>query len=428
MPLPFSRRALQTAPSFSRDFAGLKTLDHGVGPAITFTRASNATFFDASGTLQTAANDTPRFDHDPATGGNPSRGLLIEEARTNLLERSEEFDNAYWTKNNCTISSNATAAPTGGQTADTLFDTSGSAARSLQKGSVTVTTSTAYTITAFAKDAGRRYFHIRSNDNTTNDNGADVVFDLQNGLVSGSATARGTWSAASADIASVGSGWYRCRLTTTVATTLLFVKFQTSETGSRGADGNAGAYTGDITNGIHIWGAQLEAGAFATSYIPTTTAAATRAADSAVVTPISSFYNQAEGTLFAEGSVNLESTGTSSHLVSVGASDYISLLRVTSANGARAWSVVSGSVVVDLNVGTWVNPIKIAMAFKQDDFAASANGGSVATDTSGGLPASPDRMRIGMRVDTGANANGHIRKIAYWPRRLSNSLLQQLTT
>jgi hypothetical protein len=366
----------------------------------------------------------PRFDHS----GGSSLGLLIEEARTNLLERSEEFDNAYWTKNNCTISSNATAAPTGGQTADTLFDTSGSAARSLQKGSVTVTTSTAYTITAFAKDAGRRYFHIRSNDNTTNDNGADVVFDLQNGLVSGSATARGTWSAASADIASVGSGWYRCRLTTTVATTLLFVKFQTSETGSRGADGNAGAYTGDITKGIHIWGAQLEAGAFATSYIPTTTAAATRAADSAVVTPISSFYNQSEGTLFAEASSFSSAANASSVALTAGGSaDERIQLRVrgsaVSIVAAAATSFVSSSADPAANVAN-----KRAAAAKLNDFAVSTNGGAAETDTAGDMPSVTHLVAGALSTGLTQPLNGHIRKIAYWPRRLSNSLLQQLTT
>jgi hypothetical protein len=424
MPLPFSRRALQTAPSFSRDFAGLKTLDHGAGPAITFTRASNATFFDANGTLQTASNDTPRFDHDPATAGNPSRGLLIEEARTNLLERSEEFDNAYWTKNNCTISSNATAAPTGGQTADTLFDTSGSAARSLQKGSVTVTTSTAYTITAFAKDAGRRYFHIRSNDNTTNDNGADVVFDLQNGLVSGSATARGTWSAASADIASVGSGWYRCRLTTTVATTLLFVKFQTSETGSRGADGNAGAYTGDITNGIHIWGAQLEAGAFPTSYIPTTTAAATRAADSAVVTPISSFYNQAEGTFTANWTVVAAQNNQT-----VFGADLLPATnnRITFLNEGGSANAFIEAIRISGPVGNFNTRSKIALAFARSAGAAMAVDGTIYTSSVNQASTIAD-FTIGNISGGTRPLNGHIRKIAYWPRRLSNTLLQQLTT
>jgi hypothetical protein len=55
-------------PTFQRDFAQFKTLDHATGPAITFTRASDGTFFDADGVLQTATTNAPRFDHDPVTG------------------------------------------------------------------------------------------------------------------------------------------------------------------------------------------------------------------------------------------------------------------------------------------------------------------------------------------------------------------------
>ena len=111
-------------PSFQRDFASLKTLDHGTGPAITFTRPSSATYFDADGVLQTAANDVARFDHDPVNGN--SRGLLIEEARTNLVLRSEEFDNAYWLKSNGgtgsapVVTANDAVAPDGTIAADKI--------------------------------------------------------------------------------------------------------------------------------------------------------------------------------------------------------------------------------------------------------------------------------------------------------------------
>jgi hypothetical protein len=72
-------------------------------------------------------------------------------------------------------------------------------------------------------------------------------------------------------------------------------------------------------------------------------------------------------------------------------------------------------------------PTKTALAFKTDDFALTTNGGTIATDSLGTLPAATS-IRVGARADGGQAANGHIRKIAYWPKRLSDALLQQLTT
>jgi hypothetical protein len=375
-----------------------------------------------------AAASMPRFDHDPATGA--SRGLLIEEARTNLLERSAEFGNAYWTKNNCSITPDATSAPTNTQVADTLFDTSGSAARSLQRSLITVTTGIAYTWSIFGKNAGRRYLHVRGNDTTTNDNAADAVFDLQNGVISGAATARGTWSAASASMVSVGNGWYRCSLTATVATTSVFAKFQISSNGSRAADGNADSYTGDPANGIHIWGAQLEAGAFPTSYIPTTSAAATRSADVAAINPIASFYNESEGTLFCEFvSVGRESASIVNIDSGVGGNTNRHRLYLATSSATGWQTIVSTNqtnfVLGNANAG---DIVQFAGVYKQNDFQAAVGGTLGTADTAGNVPTASTHFRIGRTTESSSYYGGHIRKVAYWPKRLSNTLLQQLTT
>jgi len=88
---------------------------------VTFTRASGGTRFNSSGVLETVASDVPRFDHDPVTLA--PRGLLIEGARTNLVQFSEEMDNAYWTKAQSSVTANATAAPSGATTADNWIPT-----------------------------------------------------------------------------------------------------------------------------------------------------------------------------------------------------------------------------------------------------------------------------------------------------------------
>jgi hypothetical protein len=413
-------------PSFQRDFASLKTLDHGTGPAITFTRASDATYFDADGVLQTAANDTPRFDHDPATGGS-SLGLLIEEARTNSIRNSQAGGAVvgapgtmptFWTKG--ADSNSVTSEVIGSGTEDGLSyvdvkiagTPTATAATSVQFESstqVVATSGQTWTASSYVKMVSG------SSANST------VLIRLSGRTAAGAAVSVETTSSATFNPTTAALRTQRFTVTRplTEATTERILTFLVV------------SYTSgnpiDLT--LRIAAPQLEQGAFPTSYIPTTTAAVTRSADSAVVTPISSFYNASEGTLFAEGLPNAANTGTSAHLLSIGSSgaEYLSLIRITSGGTARAWAAVAGTLVADLGTTAFSATGKLAFAAKQDDFAFSFNGGTVATDTSGTMP-SADRLRIGTRADAGANINGHIRKIAYWPKRLTNTLLQQLTT
>jgi len=421
MPLPFSRRALQTAPSFSRDFAGLKTLDHGVGPAITFTRASNATFFDANGTLQTAANDTPRFDHDPATAGNPSRGLLIEEARTNLFERSAEFDNAVWVKAQTTISANTATDPSGATTADKLVEDN-TANNHFIRQEFTPSATGTFTVSCFAKKEERDLLVLQIREGaTTGTFYGSAEFNLTSGTVTGTTTGTAT-------IQSVGSGWYRCVLSASSvadgAARHAYLRLRaTSDTSN---------YTGDGTSGLYIWGAQLEAGAFATSYIPTTTAAATRSTDQAFVNPISSFHNASEGTLFVEANTLnpssehitarfREGAGNGSVTLALqGTGTTVPRLIISSPSGGT--NINLGSQIIDKNV------YKLAGAYSQAEAQGALNGVVSAATATGAPYGSQTHLLISRAFPTSNVYNSYIRKIAYWPRRLSNSLLQQLTT
>jgi len=190
---------------------------------------------------------------------------------------------------------------------------------------------------------------------------------------------------------------------------------------------------------LRIAAPQLEQGAFPTSYIPTTSAAVTRSADSAVVTPISSFYNQSEGTLFAEAnprSLTLQpdvsrvfaslNSGDFNNQINIqqrtsGDPDTVEFAPYIFPSGGPASMVGGGSLLTTTQ--------RVAGAYKSNDFAASFNGGSAVTESSGSVPSGITHLHIGLRPDAGTGAlSGHIRKVAYWPRRLSNALLQSLTT
>ena len=403
-------------PTFSRDFAGEKTLNNGTGPAITFTRGSVGTFFDAAGVLQTASNDVPRFDHDPATGA--SRGLLIEESRQNLFERSKEFDNAYWTKINTTVTANAVAAPDGTITADAVFETVDNAGHVVLK--VIFATDSVCTLSVFAKANGRSKFALQVGGEQT------ANFDL----TAVTATPVAPTGSPSASIQSVGNGWFRCSATrqSTVNGNAIIVLLDNS--------GNVD-YVGNASLGMYFWGAQAEAGAFPTSYIPTTTAAVTRSADSAVVTPISSFYNASEGTLFAEvrpksATLQPDVPRVVVNLNSNSGSEQITIAQ-NNANDSMLFVayILAGGGSPEMTGGSLITTTtqKVCAAYKQSDFAASFNGGAVDAETSGNVPSGITHMHIGMRPEAGTGAlSGHIRKVAYYPRRLSNALLQSLTT
>jgi hypothetical protein len=231
----------------------------------------------------------------------------------------------------------------------------------------------------------------------------------------------GSWSATTAEIKSVGNGWYRC----TVCSTRNAGTVTTAQIYSATSMSSV-THTGDGTSGIYIWGAQLEVGAFATSYISTTTAQATRAVDSAVMTGtnFSSWYRQDEGTVLAKADSN-SPAGSAAPIASI--ENNATHNRVQMLTYSNLVSVVDTTVQVAFGVNTLPN-VLYATAFKENDFALSVSGGAVATDIAGSLSKTMDVLLIGCMPWGNYSLNGHISKLAYYPKRLSNAELQSITT
>jgi hypothetical protein len=306
-------------------FALQKTLD----PRVTFTRASTGTFVGSDGVLHTATTNEARFDHNPTTG--ESLGLLMEEARTNLL------------LNSATLSTQSVTVAAAANTLS-FYGT----------GTVTLTgVSTAGPLVG-----------------TGANNRVSLTF------------------------------------TPTVGVLILTV-------------------SGSVTN------AQLEAGAFATSYIPTTTATVTRALDVASITgtAFSSFYNQTEGTVFGQflrtastnsqqGRVFSFNDGTNTNALEIyqtGASNPSAQITATTA---QALWTPSG-----FTVGT---SIKEVLGYQLNNSNASFNGSAETLDTVCNIP-TVTQARIGDRQDGVRNLNGTIKRLTYWPVRLPNPTLVSIT-
>lgn len=271
-------------PVLSLDFTSA-SLD----PRITFTRTdATATVTNSNGFVEMVAANTPRFDFNPIT--LVCRGLLIEEARSNLFLQSQMFSDAVWNKTRASVSAVAVQSPDGtNNTFKLIEDTSVTISHRIGQ-IVSYVSGTTYTMSVYAKAAERSAIAFRF-FNTAFGTSASQFFNLSNGTIAN------TVSGITATITPAGNGWYRCSAsrTATANTTQGSIVIDL-------AIGTTFEYTGDGVSGAYIYGAQLEAGAFATSYIPTTTTALTRNADVATMTGtnFSDWYNIGAGSWYIQ--------------------------------------------------------------------------------------------------------------------------------
>jgi hypothetical protein len=362
----------------------------------------------------TAAVYGPRFDHDPVTLA--CKGLLIEEGRTNLSVRSEELsDAAYSRQGLLPVISNVSTAPDGNTSADRIVEDTSYGVHRLSTPNFNITTGTTYTASVFAKSDGRRYLYMNAGYGFN----AGSTFDLQNGVISGV----GIGSSA---ITKLNNGWYRCAITGTATKTVASgVALQINNTVSIGFDD---FYTGDGTSGLLLWGAQIEAGSFPTSYIPTTTGTLARSADVCNITGanFTSFYNQSEGAFFTEFLYRLDSLARPIH-ISDGTSAG-NVAEVFSGSGISS-NVFSGSAQQYTREISATNntSAKTALAIAASNAMLCVNG-ALATAGGGLMPVGVNRMIIGNRADGARNLNGHIASVRYYRKRLPNAKLVTLTT
>jgi hypothetical protein len=349
----------------------------------------------------------PRFDYDPVTLA--PKGILVEEARTNLLLQSQTFGTSPWFTNNATITANTTVAPDGTTTASKLVeDTSNNLHRVAQ---VPTLTAVPHTATIYAKPAGRNWIYIANASLSQ-----AAYFNVSTGVIG---TVVG---ATTATIAPAGNGWYRCSITSTPSAAAQNYSFYTAN-----ADLSF-SYTGDGTSGLFLWGAQLEAGAFATSYIPTIASTVTRSADVATITGslFSQWYGQSEGTLLTKFvPTNSIANNTRSATITDGTNRvvdiYIDVNVWRSFNGTTNVTPASSTAVLN-------STVNFASAYKSGDYAASMNGSAVGTAATAGVQSS-NKLTLGANITSSAGfLNGHIQSIQYYPVRAADFQLQALTT
>lgn len=391
-----------------------------------YTPTSGTTITNYIPALQTAAAGIPRFDHDPITG--ESKGFLVEEQRSNLLTYSDDFSNAAWTKSNITNVVNVVVAPDGTLSADKVILDSGIAVNtgSLKQTTSKTASATTYTVSVYAKAGGFDRVKLYCRDASMSSNSAQVTVSLVDGSISGAATALGTFTSASSTVLNVGNGWYRVSLTFTTGT-------ETSIWGGGVLLADSVKTTGDGFSGIYIWGAQLEAGSFPTSYIPTTSAQVTRSADTASMTGtnFSSWFNQSEGSFYIDQSQIQPSSARASspYLWCVVENGNNRLcLRASGDGSGTAPSYVVGNMITNTTItATSVTAQKISTNYNLTSASLTSDGVSTQTVSTGYLYQSNTSIGIGCANGGGNQMTGWIKKFAYFPKRLSNNELQEMT-
>ena len=426
--------------SLELDFTKTTTLDS----RITFTRASTATYFDSTGVMQTAAINAPRFDFDPAS--KEPKGLLIEEQRTNLALYSEQFNNAVWADSSTTSTTRTAdqiAAPDGTTTADLILNTTTLNRHTFQQSfsvaSGTATYSASVYIKKYIGSGTPPYFVFYLGNSFQGLNRAGIFVNTSTFTVDSTVFTAGSGTLSGYSVTPVGNDWYKITISASTGETgavTIRMCFGISNTVLSGPLSNS--YIGDGNTGFYLWGAQLEAATFATSYIPTVASQVTRSADNARMTGtnFSSWYNQSEGTIYAEGFLNNPAvTGAQIRRlaeVNDGSSNNRISFGYASSSGTLRSQYVASGVSLNGTNGQTASSVfpsaKVAVAYKVADYAFSPKGASATTSTAANVPV-VNTLSIGNEASNNAlgSANGTIRKIAYYPIRLTNSQLQALT-
>ena len=388
-------------------FALQKTLD----PRVTFTRASSATYVGSDGLVKSATTNEARFDHNPTTG--ESLGLLVEEARTNLLLRSEEFNDASWNSvaGARTVTANQIAAPDGTTTADLVTADGTTAAHSVSQ-SLTLS-AVPYSYSVFAKAGTNNFLQLRFFAAF----GAGFAnFNLATGVVgtlSGSATS---------SIQAYPNGWYRCTMVfTPTAATSSVGMFIVSSASASSAEINS------LSTSIYLWGAQLEAGAFPTSYISTTSATVTRAADVASITGsnFSSWYNQSEGTVFSDSDIIASQVQTQT-VWQLGGGTILTSLRQPQGTSNQFRALIGGTFTASPGTGGLLSAGTSKAGVAYLGTAGRLQVASSGVDSTGSS-LDANKLDIGS-LNPGTSLNGTIKRLTYWPVRLANTTLQSITT
>lgn len=384
---------------------------------MTVVRATTARRVNSAGLIESVATNVPRLDYT----GSSCPSILVEPQRTNLVLRSEDLSNAYWTKTNVTITANSITSPIASFNSDLIVENSASNVvfgvnASPRPSGLTI--GTTYSVSFFAKKITRDWCYFYD-FNTFQLPVVQVYFNLSTGLVGTS-----TLGVLNPKMENYGNGWYRCSFQFVATAGGTSIDYRIAAATSD----NTLTYSGTIgQQSISVTACQLETGSNATSYIPTVAATATRNADVISKTGISSLIGQTEGTVFVE--LNLTNVLARAIFgLDIGATTNYIAGTTNSTNAVRLVVSSAGSATTLITTSTLaIGFYKIAFAYKSGDYAIYINGVSAGTSLSTTFPIGTLSQFVLSSASYGA-LNDSYNSATLFPTRLTNAQLATLTT
>ena len=381
----------------------------------TVARADTKNVLDENGTISSVAANTPAFEYN---ANGTYKGLLVESASENLCLQSEDITTT-WTSTNATITTNATTAPDGTATADKLNDDNGTGTGQVRaQQSISTIAGNTYTASVFLK-ADQLAFAALGAQDADGASAYTQFFGLSGNGTLGTPTA----GIDDSTITAYPNGWYKCSITFTQTdadgfTFRIYV-----------ADGISN-YDVDLdgTSSIFVWGAQVEEGTVASSYIPTTTTSVTRAKDDISLTGASTYIGQTAGTVYLEATIDNIVANANLITVSDGSDDNIVRITFNASGDMRMYVKASTSAIINdvetIAAGTY----KFAIVYSSGDTRVYRNGVQLSSSSTAlTFGATVDKIDIGQSFVATGQAENWIKAFAFYKRALTDAEAQILT-
>jgi hypothetical protein len=400
-----------------------------------FSRADGVqTRINKHGLIEAVADNEPRLSYDIVDGKvSDCPHLLLEPTRTNQIQRSEEFDDSYWTKANVVVTANETTSPDGSVNADKIKENVSSSNVFTAYRTNTSVAAGSYSYSAFIKQGSLRYGGVRAIVNSFV-NRFFVNVDLQTGIVTSTNTV-GSGVAWDYEVEKYPSGWYRVKIYASHTSGNIDIAIGLSNSAAPSYAAGLPSYSSTGDDYIYSWGAMIEAGSYSTSYIPTSGSTETRQADVCNGSGNSETFNGSEGVLYAEIAF-AESQSSSSHRISLSNGTTSHRMIIQQNNNATPnrlqfyfITTLSAQTSFQHTLTDITQFNKIAFKYKENDFAVWVNGIEVLTDTSG--VTFPEGTVNQLNFDDGVGGNdfyGKVMELTVINEALTDEQLQLLTT
>ena len=384
----------------------------GVGD-FDFTRSGSATRINSQGLIETVTSGVSRLNYpliDGVVNGCPSH--ILEPSRLQKIQYSEDF--SQWNANNLTVIDNNTISPSGNLNASKLTENSSTSSHQILSNSMSTVNGLTYTFSVFLKNNGVDNVSITAGN--FGNLQMNSTFDLVNGLSNS--------QSGSSSIKKIGD-YYLCTLTGYSNATrnqsmvIVLNRYNLSSPFS---------YTGDGVSGVYIWGAQFEQGSYPTSYIPNygTSAGITRTAETANGSGDADTFNDSEGVLFAEISafenlrLGISENSSTANRVLLGQNPNGDVFSLVTVGSSPIYTYSASGFSLNEN-------IKVALKYKESDFALWVNGIEVDNQQSG-TTFSSDTLNVLDFTGQGADFYGNTKQLQYFDTALTDAELEKLTS